>query len=250
MGRRTWIKIFSDKWLRGSIRQEPLEVRAIWIDILTLAADSAYGDDGVISVAPECGLTDEQITAILNVDIKIWLEVKQKLIDTERIDVNGNNEIKILNWKKYQSEYARQKPYRKRLRSKVTSQGATRSDQEKREEKREKESSCPKLKFTDEDMDLVHELEALIKDINPEHKFDGGQRKEKWANTFRLMRERDNRTLESIRDIMGFAFCDSFWSTVIQSADGFREHYNQLQAKKLKIKVNEKSKRPKPAYVE
>lgn len=48
-------------------------------------------------------------------------------------------------------------------------------------------------------MDLVHELEALIKDIDPEHKFSGGQRKEKWANTFRLMREGDNRTLEDIR---------------------------------------------------
>jgi len=48
-------------------------------------------------------------------------------------------------------------------------------------------------------MDLVHELEALIKDIDPEHKFSGGQRKEKWANAFRLMREGDNRTLEDIR---------------------------------------------------
>lgn len=128
MGRRTWIKIFAEKWLRGSIRQEPLEVRAIWIDILTLAADSVYGDDGVISVAPECGLTDEQIAAILNVDMTIWLEVKQKLINTERINVNGNNEIKMLNWRKYQSEYARQKPYRKRLQSKVTSRSATQSD--------------------------------------------------------------------------------------------------------------------------
>ena len=66
----------------------------------------------------------------------LWLEAKQKLINTERINVNGNNEIKILNWRKYQSEYARQKPYRKRLQSKVTSRSATQSDQEKREERK------------------------------------------------------------------------------------------------------------------
>lgn len=248
MGRRTWIKIFSDKWLRGSIRQESLEVRAVWIDVLTLAADSAYGDDGVISVAPKCGLTDEQISAILNVDIKIWLEVKRKLskVDkkhTERINVNGNNEIKILNWKKYQSEYARQRPYRKRLQHKVTSKSATRSDQKKREERREKEPSSSKLKFTEKDMELVDELDTLILEVNPKHKFDGGYRKEKWANKFRLMREQDKRSVRDIRIVMKWAFNNSFWSTVIQSTENLRKHYDQLYVKTLKPK----SKRPKSA---
>ena len=122
---------------------------------------------------------------------------------------------------------------------------------EKREERREKKPSCPKLKFTDQDMELVKKLETLIKDVDPEHKFGRGQRKEKWANTFRLMRERDDRTMEGIQAIMDFAFHDSFWSAVIQSADSLRKNYNQLRAKMLKGKSNEeKPKRPKPAYVD
>lgn len=115
MGRRTWIKIFSEKWLRGTIRQEKPEVRGVWIDILALAGDSAYGDDGIIGLAPECGLTNDQICTILNISPKLWKEATNIFIKTQRISVNGTNEIAILNWSKYQSEYKRQKKYRKEL---------------------------------------------------------------------------------------------------------------------------------------
>ena len=131
MGRRTWIKIFCEKWLRGSIRQETPEVRGVWVDLLALAGDSAYGDIGTISLGNECGLTDEQIAKILNINLSQWIEIKKRLIETDRIAVNGYNEIHIVNWKKYQSEYARQKKYRKKLQSKVTSK----SDKEKLQKK-------------------------------------------------------------------------------------------------------------------
>lgn len=85
-------------------------------------------------------------------------------------------------------------------------------------------------------MKLVDELDTLIVDINPKHIFSGGQRKEKWANVFRLMRERDNRTLENIRATMKFVSEDAFWSTVVHSASNLRKHYNQLQAKTLQRK--------------
>lgn len=138
MGRRTWIKIYCDKWLRGSIRGENLETRAIWIDILSLAGDSAYGDDGVISVAPGCGYTDQQIAKILGIPVQLWKKTKKKLQKTERISNNKSGEIIITNWKSYQSEYARQKEYRQsdnpKLQSKVTIKG----DKQKREERREK----------------------------------------------------------------------------------------------------------------
>ncbi|GAH88759.1 unnamed protein product, partial [marine sediment metagenome] len=154
--------------------------------------------------------------------------------------VNGTNEIRVINWKKYQSEYARQKPYRQKVTKKVTRGSATQSNKEKEKEKEKENTSSPKLKFTDEDMKLVKELETLIKEVDPKHKFAGGRRREKWANTFRLMRRQDHRTVKDIRTVMEAAFGDSFWSTVIQSADGFREHYNQLRAKMLGGKNNGK----------
>lgn len=109
----------------------------------------------------------------------------------------------------------------------------------------DKKSSSPKLKFTDNDIKLVEELDTYILDINPKHRFSGGQRKQKWANTFRLMRKEDKR--DDIRAVMKTAFSDSFWSTVIQSADGFREHYNQLRAKMLGGK-NEQKPQPTAPY--
>jgi len=120
MGRRTWVKIYCDKWLRGTLREETLDLRGAWIDLLALAGDSAYGDIGKISLADKCGLTDKQICTILNIKNKKWQNIKKRLIETDRIKANGYNEIEIVNWDKYQSEYERQKPYREKLLPKVT----------------------------------------------------------------------------------------------------------------------------------
>jgi len=118
--RRTWIKLFCDQWLRGSIRKECIEVRAIFADLLAMAGDSGYGDDGLIQLAEGVGFTDELIAGILNVSAQIWLTAKKRLIDhpdpdenrIQIIPLSQGYSIKILNWTRYQSEYRRQKPYR------------------------------------------------------------------------------------------------------------------------------------------
>ena len=119
MGHRTWFKVFADKWLRGTLRQETPALRGIWADILALAADGGYGEEGIIQVAPNIGLTDAQLSAILNIPEEMWLTSKSRLLDTQRISINSSNTITIVNWAKYQSEYSRQKQYR----PKVTNEG-------------------------------------------------------------------------------------------------------------------------------
>ena len=114
MGRRTWIKIYCDKWLRGTLREDTLETRGAWVDLLAMAGDSAFSEDGVIQVSPGVGLTDEQIASILRVGISVWLTAKERLLNTARIGIDGHNVIKIVNWHNYQSEYERQKPSRER----------------------------------------------------------------------------------------------------------------------------------------
>ncbi len=123
MGRRTWVRIFCDKWLRGSIRQEPVEVRAIFIDLLAMAGDSVYGDIGEIKLAKLVGFSDEVIAGVLNVPVEVWKKAKEKLIESSRIEVKNLNigfMIRVINWKKYQSEYQRQRPSRKKVTPKVT----------------------------------------------------------------------------------------------------------------------------------
>jgi len=112
MGRRTWLKLYADAWLRGTLREETAETRGVWGDLLALAADSAYGDEGMIQLAPGVGLTDVQIEDILQLTKEEWGAAKPRLVVTDRIKVDDGNCIQIVNWKRYQSEYSRQKPYR------------------------------------------------------------------------------------------------------------------------------------------
>jgi len=118
--RRTWIKLFCDQWLRGSIRQENFGVRAVFADLITMAGDSAWGEDGIIQIAENVGFTDELFSNVLNIPLDVWLSAKERLSNhpdknENRIEITSllmGFSIKILNWKKYQSEYERQKPHR------------------------------------------------------------------------------------------------------------------------------------------
>ena len=112
MGSRTWIKIYCDRWLNGSIREETPEVRGIWVDLLVLAGSGKYGDSGEIKITDRLGYFDKQLAELLQISVQKWVACKKKLIQTERVCVENNNIIVIKNWSKYQSEYERQRVQR------------------------------------------------------------------------------------------------------------------------------------------
>ena len=120
---------------------EPAE-RWIWFGFLLLAGDSPY--EGKIAVTETVGYTDEQLASILKVNAVEILNAKTSMIKHKKITVNKKTKIiTICNWKKYQSEYKRQRTYRGKLQDKVTPKGDTlerdiERDKEK-EEEREKE---------------------------------------------------------------------------------------------------------------
>lgn len=112
MGSRTWIKVYSDKWLGGSLREESPDVRGVWIDLLTLAASGQYGDTGEVKLTNGIGFTDKQICEILHIKPALWRRAKERFLASERIEISSKGAICITNWSRYQSEYRRQKPYR------------------------------------------------------------------------------------------------------------------------------------------
>lgn len=112
MGSRTWIKVYCDKWIGGTLREESPEVRGVWIDLLALAGSGQYGDVGEVKLINGVGFTDGQICEILRIKPALWGRVKARLVETKRIEVSSKGAIRIVNWSKYQSEYTRQKPYR------------------------------------------------------------------------------------------------------------------------------------------
>jgi hypothetical protein len=86
-------------------------------------------------------------------------------------------------------------------------------------------SSCRKLRFDKADMLTAQWMFSLIQDLEPGSKKPNYQN---WANTIRLLRERDNRTDASIREVFAWANRDSFWQANILSPSKLREKFSQL----------------------
>lgn len=52
-----------------------------------------------------------------------------------------------------------------------------------------------------------------------------------WANTFRLLHEKDGRSKKDIKNVIDFATSDSFWQSNILSATTLRKQFDKLQAR-------------------
>lgn len=111
-GRKTWIKLYPIDCLEGSIRYqlEPDE-RGVWYDLLNLSAICAF--PGNISDKDNRPYPHSFIANRLNISVELLERTLTKCEDEGRISENDTG-IHITNWKAYQSEYERQKPYRER----------------------------------------------------------------------------------------------------------------------------------------
>ncbi len=114
MGKRTWVKLYCDNWITGTLREETAAVRGVWADLLALVGSNPNSDTGELKLTNNVGWSDNQICEVLSIPIDIWKTAKQRLTQTDRITVTPNNVITILNWSKYQEDYSRQTIYRKK----------------------------------------------------------------------------------------------------------------------------------------
>lgn len=111
-GKRSWIKLHTLECLNGSIRYqlEPDE-RGVWYDLLVFSA--VCRNDGIISDRDGRAFPHSFIANRLNIPLEL-LEVTLKKCEKEGRLKETTGGIAILNWKSYQSEYARLKKYRKK----------------------------------------------------------------------------------------------------------------------------------------
>lgn len=113
-GRRNFIKVWVDKWLRGPIRRFSAEERGVFIDLICMVGDGIYNNTGEIKIYDNKGYPDAYFEGLIGISHEVWIKTKRKLKKLEMIDVAEDNIIIIKQWKKFQPEYARQKPYRDR----------------------------------------------------------------------------------------------------------------------------------------
>ena len=102
-------------------------------------------------------------------------------------------------------------------------------EQEQEQEQEQDKTSCRTLRSDEQDSALATWTWKLIHDLQPTRK---GPNLEKWANTFRLMRERDGRTEADIRALFAWANANDFWQSNILSPQKLREHWDTLKLKK------------------
>ena len=119
--RRQWVKLWVNEWLDGTSRFEltPAQ-RLLWVDLLALAGRSRFpgfiyaGDGGS---GQRVGYPIAYLAGVLQMD-EVTLNNALKLLQiNNRITLEETSleqyVIGIVNWEKYQSEYLRQKTYRK-----------------------------------------------------------------------------------------------------------------------------------------
>lgn len=90
-------------------------------------------------------------------------------------------------------------------------------------------SFSPKNAFSDEDNRCAEFIFSKIRELNPTAK---PPNMKKWAESVRLMRERDNRTHREIIELFTWANNDQFWKTNILSPQKLREKWDSLVIKK------------------
>ena len=187
MGSRTWIKVYCDKWLEGTISEESISVRGVWISLLALAGNGNYGDSGEIKALDGVGFNNNQVAAMLKVSLNLWVATKNRLEKTGRVTISNDNIITIVNWKKYQSEYERTSKYRIKDTTTATTKGTLREREERieKESREEKETTSPEIKKIEFE-EYIEELRPQFADI----KFDSELKK------FHLYWSEGNRKLK------------------------------------------------------
>ena len=120
--RRNWIKLWVDPWLDGTTRYELTSVqRCFWVDLMALAGRSrtpgviCAGHDGQKTIGYPLGKFQSLLREPLDIEEAFALFVRKEKITLQSYEDSGVRfyVVTIRNWERYQSEYQRQKTYRK-----------------------------------------------------------------------------------------------------------------------------------------
>lgn len=90
------------------------------------------------------------------------------------------------------------------------------------------QSSSRALRFDEADRVLAEHISKAIRDLQPTR---APPDLDRWANSIRLAREQDGRTLDDLRDVFDHAHRDPFWQTIVLGPDKLREKFDDLDLK-------------------
>ncbi|MCS6595445.1 phage replisome organizer N-terminal domain-containing protein [Bacillus cereus] len=250
-----WIKLSTSMFEDEKIRlieslPDADTLLIIWIKLLSQAGRT--NANGYIFLSKNIPFTEEMLSTLFNRPIATVRLALQTFKQFGMIDITEDQYICISNWEKHQNidglervkqlNAERNKKYRERKKQQqlalenkgeendvcVTSRDDTDIEEDKeldKEKDKKKKEKPSRHKFEPCDTNGAKYLFEKIKGNNPKQKepnFDI------WANEFRLMRERDNREPQEIKDVIDWCQADPFWQGNILSPKKLREKFDQL----------------------
>lgn len=99
---RRWIKLYCAESIRGSISNEDIETRGVWIWLLLMAGDSR--EDGIICATKGVPYPHKRIATTIGIPLAKLDLALRKFKEQDRITEDGNG-IHITKWKTYQAPY-------------------------------------------------------------------------------------------------------------------------------------------------
>lgn len=136
--------------------------------------------------------------------------------------------ITICNYTSFQESTTPYKSTEKQQSSQQTSSRQGTNNNDNNEDNDNKKDSLSKNKFSDDDMNSAEYMFQKIRDVIPGTKQPN---LDNWANTIRLMRERDNLNYDDMARVFNWANNDPFWQTNILCPSKLRDKYAELDAK-------------------
>ncbi|MGT9032404.1 phage replisome organizer N-terminal domain-containing protein [Enterococcus faecalis] len=273
MAEISWIKLkttmFDDEKIKLiQSMPEADAILVIWIRLLVLAGKT--NDEGLIYIQRNMPYTEEMLATLFSKPVNVVRLALMTLQQFNMIDLNEDGLIAIENWDKHQNiegmekvrlknaERVRKHRERKKqqaLENKnngnvtcnvtVTDCNGTDKDIDidKEIDKNKKNRSKTSCKYSDEHLRLAEKLKNnLINDFPSEMK---RVNIEKWADTFRLIEERDQQTIAAIDYVLDWLPTNSFWFGNIRSASKLRTQFEKL---KFEIKNEKERGQQRAAY--
>lgn len=250
-----WIKLSTSMFEDEKIRlieslPDSDTLLIIWIKLLSQAGRT--NANGYIFLSKNIPFTEEMLSTLFNRPIATVRLALQTFKQFGMIDITDDQYICISNWEKHQNidglervkqlNAERNKKYRERKKQQqlalenkveendvcVTSRDDTDIEEDKeldKEKDKKKKEKSSRHKFETCDTNGAKYLFEKIKVNNPKQKEPNFNN---WANEFRLMRERDNREPQEIKDVIDWCQADPFWQGNILSPRKLREKFDQL----------------------
>ena len=141
--------------------------------------------------------------------------------------------ITIVNWDKYQSKDTEtNQPANQILTNNqpTANQQLTTNKNDKNDKNDKNKDYKDRPRFKPEHMELAERLKKRILEHKPDARLPTVLNN--WANTIRLMIERDKRKPERIAEIIDWCQQDTFWQSNILSADKLRAQFDKLELQK------------------